>query len=332
MKRIIRLTFGFILASIFLWLIFRQLSLDEIKHAFSEANIALLGFAVIVFFVGYSCRIERWRLMLIHENPDLRFKNCAGPLMASVAANNVLPFRAGDILRAFGFNRRLGVSAATSVTSLFVERLLDLLMVVSFLGLALTYFGMESSRFVGVGGGFLIMAGMAILFLLLFPSIFKPMAFWSGRFFARFLPKFGNKILAEFHKIFTALEHTSKGHTMLRLILWSMLAWIAEGFVFWLVALSLPSISNHVAAWLALSVGTLATVIPGTPGYVGTFDYFTAQAMTGLGNAAAGSAAFAFLVHAVLWLPPSIAGGLYLIFNPIKQKQKLKAIYNESSS
>jgi glycosyltransferase 2 family protein len=325
MSRAIRLLLGVILTGLFIWLIFRHISLNEIKNAFFNANMLLLGFAVIVFFIGYSCRIERWRLMLTHENPELRMKNCAGPLMASVAVNNVLPFRAGDVLRAFGFNRRLGISAATSLTSIFVERLLDLLMVVSFLGLALAYFGMASSKFLGFGGGFLILAGIIILLLLLFPSIFKPIAFLLGRSIARLLPKLGGKILTQFQKIFTALEHTSKGHTMRRLILWSMLAWIAEGCVFWLVALSLPSISNHLAAWLALSVGTLATVIPSTPGYVGTFDYFTAQAMTGLGNVAAGSTAFAFLVHAVLWLPPSIMGGLYLLLNPIKQKHDLKA-------
>lgn len=326
MKKIVRLTLGATIAWLFIWLIFRNISLDEIKKAFIDANLSFVVVAVFAFFVGYSCRIERWRVMLAYENHALLWKDCAGPLMASVAANNILPFRAGDLLRAFGFNRRLGISAATSLTTLFVERLLDLLMVVSFLGLALAYFGMEYSKFVGVGGGFLILAGATILLLLTLPSLFKPVAFWLCRLVSTLLPKIGERIHAEFQKVFTVLDHTSKGRTMLRLIFWSLLAWIAEGFVFWFVALSLPSISNDLAAWLALPVGTLATVIPSTPGYVGTFDYFTAQAMAALGNTSAGSTAFAFLVHAVLWLPPSITGGLYLLVNPVKQQQANMAI------
>ena len=150
MKKFIKLALGIVLAILFLWLVFRRISLDEIKDAFSNTKPLLLVAAVVFFYIGYSCRIERWRLMLNRDNPKLGWRNCAGPLMASVAANNVLPFRSGDLLRAFGFNRRLGVSAATSATSLVVERLLDLLMVAAFLGIALAYFGMESSSFLSL--------------------------------------------------------------------------------------------------------------------------------------------------------------------------------------
>ena len=322
MKKTIRASIGALLAAFFLWLIFKNISLNEIKNAFIGASLLPIILSFFAFSIGYAFRIERWRIMLSQENPELTWKNCSGPLMASVAANNVLPFRAGDLLRAFGFNKRLKISAATSLTTLFVERLLDLLMVVSFLGIALTYFGMNSSKIVGVGGGFLIIAGGTIFFFLLFPKIFKPIAFGFSRIASKLSPIFEKRISTEFHKVFTALEHTSQSHTMSKLILLSMLAWIAEGFVFWLIAISLPSISNHLAAWLALPVGTLATVIPSTPGYVGTFDYFTAQAMTALGNTVMASAAFSFLLHAVLWLPPTIAGGIYLLLNPIKKQSE----------
>jgi uncharacterized membrane protein YbhN (UPF0104 family) len=71
-----------------------------------------------------------------------------------------------------------------------------------------------------------------------------------------------------------------------------------------------------------LPVGTLATVIPSTPGYAGTFDFFTARAMTASGNAAAAATAFALLVHVLLWLPPTIAGGIYLLLHPLARVEK----------
>jgi uncharacterized protein (TIRG00374 family) len=331
LKKVVRLSIGFAFAGIFLWLIFRHLSIAEIRSAFDNANIPLLSLAIVAFFVGYFCRIERWRLMLIQENPSLDWRSCAGPLMASIAANNLLPFRAGDLLRAFGFNRRLGISAATSVTTLIVERLLDLLMLVSLLGVALAYFGVEFSTLAGIGGSILIITGAAILFILNFPSFFKPVTIWLCQHISQIIPRLGEKLSAEFQKVFAALEHTSRGHMMLRLLVWSLFAWIAEGFVFWFVALSLPSVINDGAAWLALSFGTLATIIPSTPGYVGTFDYFTSQAMAALGNSHASSTAFAFLVHAVLWLPPLIAGGLYLLVSPLNQNKINKAVNDEAS-
>jgi uncharacterized protein (TIRG00374 family) len=297
----------------------KNVDFQELRANYRQAKTPYIVGAIIFFFAGYACRIERWRLMLMQENPGLRYGHCAGPLMASVAANNVLLFRAGDILRAFAFNGRLGISASTSLTSLFVERLLDLLMVVSFLGVALAYFGMDSSALVGVGGGTLIFAAVVILFLLFFPTTFKRPAFFISGYIFNINTRVGDRLNVAFLKIFTALDHTSRRGTISKLVFWSFIAWIAEGFVFWFIALSIPSITNDLAAWIALPVGTLATIIPGTPGYIGTFDYSTAESMIAMGNSSTGSAAFAFMVHLVLWLPPTLVGGIYLIANPIKK-------------
>jgi uncharacterized protein (TIRG00374 family) len=330
LKKLVRLSIGFVLAGLFLWLIFRHLSVTDIKSAFDKANIKLITLAIAAFFVAYSCRIERWRLMLMQENRSLSWSDCAGPLMASVAANNILPFRAGDFLRAFGYNRRLGVSAATSLTTLVVERLLDLFMLVFLLGVALSYFGIGLSKIAGASGSLLIIIGAVILFVLNFPSLFKPVAIGLCRRVAQFTPGFGEKLFTESQKVFTSLEYTSKSRMMVKLLLWSLFVWVAEGFVFWFVALSLPSIVNDGAAWLALSFGTLATIIPSTPGYVGTFDYFTSQAMATLGNSDASATVFAFLVHAVLWLPPLIVGGLYLLISPINQIKIDKTVNDQA--
>ena len=103
-KKPFQLMLGIILAGIFLWLIFRHLNFQDIKKSFNEANIYFIFSAIFSFIFGYACRIERWKIMLKQSNPNLKWSDCAGPLMASVAANNVLPFRVGDLLRAFGFN------------------------------------------------------------------------------------------------------------------------------------------------------------------------------------------------------------------------------------
>lgn len=322
MKKTARTIFGVVITAFFIWLVLRNVDFRQLAANFRQAKIPYIASAIVLFYVGYAFRIERWRLMLMKKNSELRWSECAGPLMASVAANNVLPFRAGDILRAFAFNERLGVCVSTSLTSLFVERLLDLLMLISFLGIALAYFGMNSSALVEVGGSVLIIAAIVILFLLFFPSLFRRPAFFISDLIANINTLYGVKLREEFLKIFSALDHTSSRVTISKLISWSIIAWIAEGLVFWLVALSIPSISNDLAVWIALPLGTLSTVMPSTPGYLGTFDYFTAESMVAMGNSSAASVAFAFVVHAVLWLPSTLIGGIYLIINPIKNTKE----------
>lgn len=317
--QILRLALGSLLAILFLWLIVRQLSLDELKRAFAGITAAWVIAGVVAFSVGYACRIERWRLMLQRDNSSLKWSHCAGPLLGSFAVNNVFPFRAGDVLRAFAFNGRLGVSPGVVVATLFVERLLDLLMVLVLLGVALAIFGLDVSGFAGIGGAALITIAIGILLLLLLPQVFAPVAIASGKLVARIAPKLGEKLLDEINKSLVTLVHLAKGVTMIRLVTWSLIAWLAEGCVFWFAALALPSIATPAAGWLALPVGTLATLIPSTPGYVGTFDYFTVRAMTELGNNAYSSTAYALLVHALLWLTPTLIGGLYLLLRPLEK-------------
>lgn len=200
-----------------------------------------------------------------------------------------------------------------------MERLLDLLMVAAFLGAALAWFGLSASSLLGVGSVFLLGGAAFLLLVLLFPSLFEPLAMACVRALEALAPAFGARLGEQVGKVFGALRAMAHGATMLTLVFWSFLAWLAEGCVFWLCALALPSISQPLAAWLALPVGSLATVIPSTPGYVGTFDFFVAQAMAAPGNALAAAAAYALLVHAVLWAPPTILGGLYLLAYPAKQ-------------
>lgn len=318
-KKISRLVLGVVLALFFIWLIVRQIHLEELKKVFSGTRAIWVIAGLAAFFIGYACRIERWRLMLQRDNSGLRWGDCAGPLLASFAANNVLPFRAGDVLRAFAFNGRLGVSSGVVVATLFVERLLDLLMVFVLLGAALALFGLNVSDFAGAGSALLISIALGILVILMFPQLFAPLALAFGKLTARLAPKHGQKVCDEIDRSLATLVQLAKGRTMARLVACSLAAWLAEGCVFLFAAFALTSITTPAASWLALPVGTLATLIPSTPGYVGTFDYFTVRAMTALGNSTAASIAYALLVHALLWLPPTIIGGLYLLLHPTKQ-------------
>lgn len=316
-RRTGRLVIGVTIAAFFVWLMLRQINGADLVRALQGARIDFLALALVAFAAGYSCRIARWRLMLARDNPRLRWGDCAGPLLASFAVNNVLPFRAGDVLRAFAFNARLGVGTGAVLATLLAERLFDLLMVLVLLVAAIGVFGLGVHRLVGVGSGAIILAALAILGVLLWPRMFAPAARLVTGLVARINPDTGRRLGAVVEGGLHTLGNLAGSATMSRLVAWSVAAWFAEGCVFWLTALALPTLGAPLAAWLALPVATLATLIPSTPGYVGTFDYFTVQAMAMMGNPVADAAAYAILVHLVLWLPPTLAGGAYLLLRPI---------------
>lgn len=315
-KKYLRLGLGICLAGLFAWLILRGINWRELRATLAAAQGKFIVAAIVAFIVGYSFRVLRWHAMLKHDSPNLRASQVAGPFLASFAANNVLPFRAGDVMRAFAFNKTLNTTSGTVLATLFVERLLDLLMVIVMLGGALLVF--QINTIAGVGASLLLAGAALILFVLLFPRSFSSLISFAANLVKRISPSIGEKIQQEANKAITTLTTLAQGSMMLKLLGFSICAWIAEGLVFYFAALSLPALDAPHGAWLALPTGTLATLIPSTPGYVGTFDFFTVHAMKLLGNGQIAATAYAFLVHALLWFPPTLLGGLYIAKHSIK--------------
>ena len=66
------------------------------------------------------------------------FAVCARVLMTSFAANNILPLRIGDIMRVFTYANDLGASPPVILSTVILEKLLDIfvlvLLFVSFMG------------------------------------------------------------------------------------------------------------------------------------------------------------------------------------------------------
>lgn len=309
--RATRVLLGLAVAGLFLWLLLRRVKVSELAQVLGAAKLGWILVATTLFAGGYACRIERWRVMLAQVNPQESWGGCAGPFLASFAANNVLPLRAGDVLRVFAFNHRLGAGPGVIAATLFIERLLDLLMVLSSLGMTLSLFDLGASRYVGLGAVSLICLAAIILLMLFLSHQLEPLLLAVGGFVARIWPRVGNKLISEAERSFVTLKTLAHGITMFKLVVLSAVAWMLEALVYYCSALALPSVASPLGGYLALPLTAFATLIPGAPGYVGTFDFFAVRAMTGLGNSVTSATAYAVLVHAVIWLPITLVGGVY---------------------
>lgn len=315
-QRAIRIGLGMLVAGACLWLLGRSVHLDSFMHALRSIEPPWVWAALLAFGAGYGCRIERWRQMLKHENPGLRWLQCAGPFFAGYATNNLLPLRAGDVLRALAFTRVLGATSGAVVASLFVERLLDLLLVIVLLGAALACFGATGASLRAPGILVLGMAAGVIVLALLFPTAIGRVASALGGGIRRVSPKLGERVMHEISNGTTALVSLTSGHSVMRALFLSMVIWFCEGCVFWFAALAMPALDSAGASWLALPAGAVATLLPSTPGFVGTFEYAVVLAMTALGNSSSAAAAYAILVHGLFALPCLLLGGTYLLIHP----------------
>jgi uncharacterized protein (TIRG00374 family) len=307
------LALSFAVSALFIWLVLRQLDLSELVRVLGEADLGWICAAVACFAIGYMCRIQRWRIMLTADQVSVGFGQAAVPFLASIATNNVLPFRVGDALRTFAFREWLGIGAPVVLATLVVERLLDMLSLLLALGVVLLIFredGVLASEAIGVGANTLIVGALVLTVILLRPQTFEGLARRMVALIGAGLPQLEDRLDRVVRQVFSTLRQQARGARMLHLMLWSLVAWAFEGAVFYATACALPGMTQTAAAWLAFPIATLSTLIPSMPGHVGTFDFFASQAAALTGNPAVVAAAFALLVHFILWITATLAGGV----------------------
>lgn len=314
MKAALKFVAGFGLAGLFVWLILRDLDGAALAGAFRGLDPQWLALGFVFWVLDYSVRVLRWRSMLAVARPELGFWRCSVPFLGSIAANNVLPFRLGDVLRCVAFSRWLGIDTGTITATVFAERLLDLLTILVGLGLATLFFAPRDGTFglLGVGAGLLLGMGLVSLGLLFVPGTLRPLMRLAVRVVALVGPGAAARLQTFLEPLLATLVTLSKGRRMSGLIATSALVWTFEGAVYWAVAMAIPSMTEPAAAWLALPVGTLATLLPSTPGYIGTFDYFAIAAAKAGGNSMTAATVFAVVVHLYFYLPATIFGGISL--------------------
>src|SRR6202049_4264676 len=118
---------GILISLYFLWYTFHKFSLGEVR-ALRLVHPAWIA-GVVLFTVGsYSLRCVRWTRMM--RSTGARFGVCARVLMTSLAANNILPLRIGDIMRVFTYADDLGTSPSVILSTVILEKLLDIFILV----------------------------------------------------------------------------------------------------------------------------------------------------------------------------------------------------------
>ncbi|MBI1373170.1 MAG: flippase-like domain-containing protein [Phycisphaera sp.] len=314
-KGLTRLAIGLPIAGLFIWLLVRGQKWDEVWATLNGAALLPLLVALPVLAIDFSVRTARWWVMLRVYEPKLPLRACFGPFVGSFAINNVTPMRLGDLVRVFGFRRQLQTSPMRLLGTLVVERILDLftLLGMFFVGLIWlpegslpAWFTTTAVWVTGVG-----LAGVIIVVALLSPL-------------RRVLKSLDRSPSAEertlvgkaVHLADEAMETLSMFRSpglLGQLVALSVLGWVLEGGVFFCVAWSLAIHTDPVGPWFSAAAGTVATLVPSTPGNVGPFDFGTKLGIIAYGADSDAAVAFALLVHLVLWLPVTVVGGLFFL-------------------
>lgn len=301
---------GLLISLFFLWYTFKGISFAQIRSLRVVHPAWVLG--VLGFTLGsYTLRCVRWTQMM--RSTGARFRVCARVLMTSLAANNILPLRIGDVMRIFTYAPDLGASPSVILSTVILEKLLDIfilvLLFVAFMGPGVN----AHSR--SLAETLLGISSVGLLVMLLGARTLEPVL---RRLFAR-LPQ-NPKLTKIEHWLLLALDCIRQIGILgsLLLLVQSAVIWTCEGMIFVSAAHMIGLITDRIGPWQAVSVANLSYLIPSSPGAIGTFEWAVKTSLVSHGATESHAALFGLGLHAWLLISITGAGGAIFLFHRFK--------------
>jgi uncharacterized protein (TIRG00374 family) len=308
---------GIALSALLLWWTLRDVSLATVWSELTHANLFLFLLSSLCCTLIFPLRARRWRTILQPVAPNQPFGALWRSTAIGMMTNNLVPARAGEIARAYALTRQTDVPFSTSIASLAVDRLFDML-VLLLLGVA-AFFDPAFPRDAQIAGqsmGNLAQGSLVLLALILialyslafFPSqIVRIFEFFTRRISPKAEER-GKAVLLKFSEGLSVLKSPGRFSAVLA---WTVAHWLLNALGFWFgfkaVGITLPfSAALFLQALIALGVA-----LPSAPGFFGVFEKFATVGLGIYGVSATQATSWAIGFHILSFIPITLIGMWY---------------------
>jgi len=292
------------------WLLFAY-DLQELGTSLRSALYRFLWPIPLLVLTNFVVRSIRWRI-LFGDKAGRPLGSFFRSMMIGYLFNNLMPARAGDLVRVYHLSKSETLSKSKILATLLAERTGDLLALLGLLTIVLLSYPalpLWLNRAGVLIGAMTVGAVGIVVFLQLYGD--RGLA-WVMRFAA---PLVGEKStrLDEMGKNFiSGLSGLCRPQTGVLFLLLTGVLWGLELGVASLIASACKldiAFGNLLFVLIAITVGTL---VPSSPGYLGTFEFFGLSALTLVGHTGGGALSFVIVLHAVTILGAGLLGALCL--------------------
>lgn len=308
---------------LFIGFLLIRIDIAEVGDAFTSANYAWLLPALAVYFLSIGLRSLRWRYLL-RPGGTLPLGEIYRLVVIGYMANNVLPVRAGELIRMYMARQRWGLSQMSTLGTIAVERVFD--------GLVLVLFLMVAAAFVGVsdllrGLALVMLATFATIFALLFVLATSPKRAKAplAALLRRFPERMAETLRAWGSSFVDGLLTIRSRDGQIVITTTTIAAWLLEAVMYYLVGFAFGLSESFVVFLMVTGAANLAIAIPISQGGIGPFELFTTKVLVLAGVGSAGATAYAIALHVVLLVPLTLLG-VCLLWST----QSLKAVFQPS--
>ncbi len=311
--RIAQLVVGLVVAAGLVWLVFRHEDFGSVWQSITTVRIVPLVCAVALATLPFALRVPRWRLLLgRRDDPTLSNGSLWHAIAIGFTANNILPARAGELLRVVAINRLARVPFATGLSSVAVERVLDALVALGLFGVGLVAAHFPAA--VTVGGkpaaAVATRLGVICLVALVLAVVAARHRDAVVRLARRVLPKrpFSEHIVAFIDRVLEGLGAFRDPMHAAPVLAWSLAVWLVNASAFYVAFFAFGFHLPFTAALVVQGFLLIGIAAPQLPGFAFTFEATIAGALYLYGIDRNAGLAYAVVYHVTTFVPITALG------------------------
>jgi len=275
--------------------------------ALRQANFLLVIGGGLITLVWLLVRGMAWRTLL---QDKVSLRQTFFTLNEGYLLNNFLPLRLGEVGRAYLLGQKSGLGFWRVLTSILLERGLDVLLTVAMLLGALPFVaGVTNTRGAALVAGGLVLAAMIGLYLVArFPDQFRRL---YERLTSRvgFLSRLGKQMLPNF---LSGLQVLTEPKRFLLAGGWFLLNLAVAITQYYIIMLAFFPHARPLWAIFCLAVAALGLGLPSSPGGIGVFEGAVMGALAVFKLDPGNALAYAFTLHFVNYVITGLLGSYAL--------------------
>jgi uncharacterized protein (TIRG00374 family) len=301
---------GLAISALCLYLIFRKIDLTEFRKSLVSVKYSYLLISVAFIFLFTFFRALRWKYLL-RPLKKINTVSLFELVVIGYMANNVLPARMGEVVRALVLGKAEGISKIASLATIFMERIFDMITLFPILVIASYYLPSigNDNHLVLLAAGIVALSG---IFLLLIRYQKNWLFRASHSLVDPISPTLALKIQKSIRAFIEGFKVLEQGEHMVAISFLSGIIGLALGGIYYFVAVAFDITLSLPGLLLLLSMVFLGVLIPSSPGFIGTFHYFCIKGLFLAGVRDHSLAlSYAVVVHLIQYIPESLLGMIF---------------------
>lgn len=307
-SKLFNLFVGLCISGIFLYFAVKNVNFDEFMKYVHQLNLFYIIPALLPGLIAYLVRAWRWNYFLSSVG-RFRVKGLLSATMIGFMANNILPARVGELIRALVLSKKESISFISVLSSLIAERVMDGF-TISIIALFAIYTLPVNEKIKFAGAVFFLI----FLTLLIVMFIFINSKSINKKLFGIFPERISVKINKYLNKIMSGLEGLNRFKNSGIIFTSAFVIWFLSSLYFYFMGLALDIPLPFSASFSIFISVALGVIIPSSPGFIGVYHFFCQKAVEMYGIDASRAFAYAVVTHFVQFIAVTVLGFLFLFY------------------